>query len=172
MFRVVSITFRWISRKTIRNKSGTFPEQIRKRFRKVSGFFPDLFSHVFWMFPEHFVNNSLIKSLIKICILCTPPLWRGFLVITRDHENFGGRHQVEILPTGLPDLFKPARDLLQLRKLIFVCLKKKSGCFPFFNFFLIFLVFWGDDLMRIPMPNIRFGCWTQKAGRLGTLHDR
>ena len=40
----------------------------------------------------------------------------GFLVITRDHGSFGGRHQVEILPTGLPELFKPARDLLEPRK--------------------------------------------------------
>ena len=41
---------------------------------------------------------------------------RFFLVITRDHGSFGGRHQVEILPTGLPELFKPARDLLEPRK--------------------------------------------------------
>ena len=40
----------------------------------------------------------------------------GFLVITRDHGSFEGRHQVEILPTGLPELFKPARDLLEPRK--------------------------------------------------------
>ena len=40
----------------------------------------------------------------------------GFLVITRDHGSFGGRHQVEILPTDLPELFKPARDLLEPRK--------------------------------------------------------
>ena len=39
-----------------------------------------------------------------------------FLVITHDHGSFGGRHQVEILPTGLPELFKPARDLLEPRK--------------------------------------------------------
>ncbi len=39
-----------------------------------------------------------------------------FLVITRDHGSFGGRHQVEILPTDLPELFKPARDLLEPRK--------------------------------------------------------
>ena len=39
-----------------------------------------------------------------------------FLVITRDHGSFGGRHQVEILPTDLPELFKPARDLLEPTK--------------------------------------------------------
>ena len=41
---------------------------------------------------------------------------RFFFVITRDHGSFGGRHQVEVLPTGLPELFKPARDLLEPRK--------------------------------------------------------
>ena len=40
-----------------------------------------------------------------------------FLVITRDHGRFWGRHQVEALPTDLPELFKPARDLLEPRKL-------------------------------------------------------
>ena len=40
----------------------------------------------------------------------------GFLVIARHHGSFEGRHQVEILPTGLPELFKPARDLLEPRK--------------------------------------------------------
>ena len=40
----------------------------------------------------------------------------GILVITRDHGSFGGRHQVEILPTGLPELSKPARDLLEPTK--------------------------------------------------------
>ena len=39
-----------------------------------------------------------------------------FLVITHDHGSFGGRHQVEILPTDLPELFKPARDLPEPRK--------------------------------------------------------
>ena len=39
----------------------------------------------------------------------------GFLVITRDHGSFGGRHQVEMLPTDLPELFKHARDLLEPR---------------------------------------------------------
>ena len=31
----------------------------------------------------------------------------GFLVITRHHGSFEGRHLVEILPTGLPELSKP-----------------------------------------------------------------
>ena len=39
-----------------------------------------------------------------------------YLVITRDHGSFGGRHQVESLPTDLPELFKPARDLKETRK--------------------------------------------------------
>ena len=36
-----------------------------------------------------------------------------FWVITRDHGSFEERHQVEILPTDLPELFKHARDLLE-----------------------------------------------------------
>ena len=40
----------------------------------------------------------------------------GCLVITHDHGSFEGRHQVEILPTGLPEPFKPARVLLEPRK--------------------------------------------------------
>ena len=39
-----------------------------------------------------------------------------FLVITRDHGSVGGCHQVEILPTGLPELFQLASDLLEPRK--------------------------------------------------------
>ena len=30
-----------------------------------------------------------------------------FFVITRHHGSFEGRHLVEILPTGLPELSKP-----------------------------------------------------------------
>ena len=30
-----------------------------------------------------------------------------FLVITRDHGSLGGRHQVEMNPTDLPELSKP-----------------------------------------------------------------
>ena len=40
----------------------------------------------------------------------------GFLVITRDHGSFEGRHLVEMNPTSLPELSKPSRDLLELRK--------------------------------------------------------
>ena len=39
-----------------------------------------------------------------------------FLVITRDRGSFGWRHQVEMLPTDVPELFKPDRDLLESRK--------------------------------------------------------
>ena len=49
-----------------------------------------------------------------------------FLVITRDHGSFGRRHQVEILPTGLPELFKTARDLLEPRKFEILGLKFSS----------------------------------------------
>ena len=40
----------------------------------------------------------------------------GFLVITRDHGSFEGFHWVDFFPTGLPELFKPTRDLLELRR--------------------------------------------------------
>ena len=40
----------------------------------------------------------------------------GVLIITRDHGSFGGRHQVEMFATDLPELFKPASDLLEARK--------------------------------------------------------
>ena len=40
----------------------------------------------------------------------------GFSVITRDHGSFEGRHLVEMNPTSLPELSKPSRDLLELRK--------------------------------------------------------
>ena len=39
-----------------------------------------------------------------------------FLVITRDHGSFWGRHQVEIFPTGPPELFNPARGILEHTK--------------------------------------------------------
>ena len=45
-----------------------------------------------------------------------PRVGFGFLVITRDHGSFGRRHLVEIFPTDLPELFKPARDLLEAKK--------------------------------------------------------
>ena len=47
----------------------------------------------------------------------------GFLVITRDHGSFEGRHSVDFFPTGLPDLSKPSRDLLELRKTNFLGVK-------------------------------------------------
>ena len=37
-------------------------------------------------------------------------------VITRDHGSFEWRHQVEFLRTCLPELLKPARDLLEPMK--------------------------------------------------------
>ena len=53
---------------------------------------------------------------MEIVVVLIVVKFEGFLVITRDHGSFGGCHQVEILPTGLPELFKPARDLLEPRK--------------------------------------------------------
>ena len=57
----------------------------------------------------HYAHMEIVVVLIVVKKL-------GFLVITRDHGSFGGRHQVEILPTDLPELFKPARDLLEPTK--------------------------------------------------------
>ena len=42
---------------------------------------------------------------MEIAVVLIVVKFGGFLVITRDHGSFGGRHQVEILPTGLPELF-------------------------------------------------------------------
>ena len=57
-----------------------------------------------------------IYAHIEIVVTFLVVNFFGFLVITRDHGSFGGRHQVGILPTDLPELFKPARDLLERRK--------------------------------------------------------
>ena len=59
--------------------------------------------------PHDYAHMEIVVVLIVVKKL-------GFLVITRDHGSFGGRHQVEILPTGLPELFKAARDLLEPTK--------------------------------------------------------
>ena len=56
-----------------------------------------------------YTQNLILVILILVNFV-------GFLVITRDHGSFEGRHSVEIFPTGLPELFKPSRDLLELRK--------------------------------------------------------
>ena len=36
--------------------------------------------------------------------------------LSRGHGSYKGRHPVQLFATGLPDLSKPSRDLLQLRK--------------------------------------------------------
>ena len=55
----------------------------------------------------------LVTCLLVNCFL-------GFSVISRDHGSFEGRHLVEMNPTSLPELSKPSRDLLELRKAKFV----------------------------------------------------
>ena len=62
------------------------------------------------------MQKRLEYAHIKVLVTFLLVNFLGFLVITRDHGSFEGRHQVEILPTGLPELFKPARDLLEPRK--------------------------------------------------------
>ena len=54
---------------------------------------------------------------MEIVVVLVVVKFGGVLVITHDHGSFGVHHQVEILPTGLPELFKPARDLLEPRKI-------------------------------------------------------
>ena len=60
--------------------------------------------------------SLFVYAHMEIVVVLTVVKFGGVLVITRDHGSFGGRHQVEILPTDLPELFKPARDLLEPRK--------------------------------------------------------
>ena len=50
----------------------------------------------------------------------------SLLVIESSHGSYEGRHWVEILPTGLPDLSKPSRDLLELRKTEFFRINNKQ----------------------------------------------
>ena len=52
----------------------------------------------------------------QIVILVSLILVNFFLDITRDHGSCEGRHQVEILPTGLPDLSKPSKPTKNLKK--------------------------------------------------------
>ena len=62
--------------------------------------------------PGSYAQTLIVVVLIVVKIF-------GFLVITRDHEGFEGCHQVEIFATGLPDLSKPVRDLLELTNIEF-----------------------------------------------------
>ena len=87
--------------------SGKFPGNFRicsGNVREMSVKFREMSISWTWAFSH----------LLFYFFLPRVKLW--FLVITRDHGSFGGRHQVEILPTDLPELFKPARDLLEPTK--------------------------------------------------------
>ena len=79
---------------TFWTKSGCFPENIYKLFRKN----PEMFR------KSSGTNPGTIRNISEK------------FRTTRDHGSFGRRHQVEMLPTGLPELFKHARDLLEPRK--------------------------------------------------------
>ena len=46
---------------------------------------------------------------IKVVVAFLVVNFFGFSVITRDHGGFEGCHQVEMDPTGLPELSKPFR---------------------------------------------------------------
>ena len=94
-----------------------------KYLRMFSGFCSQMFGTCSGNVMEKFYMLSGICPVsfcayahMEIVVVLIVVKFGGFLVITRDHGSFGGRHQVEILPTGLPELFKPARDLLEPRK--------------------------------------------------------
>ena len=73
-----------------------------------------MFQEPFSKLTEIYAGNSYAHMEIVVVLIVVK--FEGSLVITRDHGSFESRHQVEILPTGLPELFKPARDLLKPRK--------------------------------------------------------
>ena len=58
---------------------------------------------------SQYAQNLILVTLILVN-------FGGFLVIARNPPDGFRRNLVEILPTGLPELSKPSRDLLQLRK--------------------------------------------------------
>ena len=69
------------------------------------------------------IRNKLNYAHIEVLVTFLLVNFFGFLVITRDHGSFEVRHYVEILPTGLPELSKPSRDLLELKKAKFLEVK-------------------------------------------------
>ena len=58
---------------------------------------------------EKYAKNLILVNLILVN-------FGGFLVIARNPPEHISRNLVEIVPTGLPELSKPSRDLLELRK--------------------------------------------------------
>ena len=77
-------------------------------FQEISRTFPDIFHEI--------SRKCSGYAHMEIVVVQIVVKFGGFLVITRDHGSFGRRHQVEILPTDLPELFEPARDLLEPRQ--------------------------------------------------------
>ena len=63
-----------------------------------------------------YARNLILVNLILVNLF-------GFFVIKSSHGCYKWRHQVEIVATGLPDLSKPSRDLLELRKTQFSRIK-------------------------------------------------
>ena len=51
------------------------------------------------------MSITYAQTLIVVVLIVVKNF--GFLVITRDHGSLGGRHQVEMNPTDLPELSKP-----------------------------------------------------------------
>ena len=59
-----------------------------------------------------YAQNLILVNLILVNFV--------FLGITRHRGSYEGRHLVEMNPTSLPELSKPSRDLLELRKVKFL----------------------------------------------------
>ena len=77
-----------------------------------------IFSGIFLM-EIHIVGYAHMEIVVVLIVV----KFGVFLVTTsgawvehRDHGSFGGRHQVEILPTGLPERPKPSKTSPNLRK--------------------------------------------------------
>ena len=63
---------------------------------------------------EVFYHQSYARNLILVNLILVN--FFSFLAINRDHASYEGRHQVEILPTDLPDLSKPKFQRSNRRK--------------------------------------------------------
>ena len=94
-----------------REIDGTFPGNFRNKsgnFLNFSRTFPGNSREISRIFSLY-AQNLILVTLILVN-------FGGFWVIARNPPDGFRRNLVEILPTGLPELSKPSRDLLQLRK--------------------------------------------------------
>ena len=76
------------------------------------GSFPRCVLSISFDIPQETSPNHSYAHMEIVLVLIVVKFF--FLFVTRDHgSRLGRRHQVEILPIDLPELFKPARDLLE-----------------------------------------------------------